>query len=434
MYRVASRIGRAVAVVAAVVAGACQDVTVPEALQVGLLTPDVWSGAELRLRVTFLPPEGTYLRIGDDSIAFIDADDSTLSAIAPQANGSFPITLVAPAGEAFVEDAIRIYGFSGASLGPKVFGYPLPVSVGVAAPVVFVNGESSLVRLDLRSRVALPYAGVIHDPVCARGPGPTPIEGLLLLGRREPSGSCVFALWQMTTPAQLVMDSVPGGFRLAAQFDANHWLVSPGQHLVCLQTRQPPVTACRQFEEMNGIRFSSRGDRAFMYYGYSAANGVPVFSTATGDTAWAIHDATFGAGGAFTTNGDTLILSVGGGPGNRLLLLNATTGQRLATIPLSISTEDVLVDPDAPYVYVFGWDSLRTAHTLVFERPTMRVVGDLTAPHNDSPVARPDSLCYWCDNRLFLDAGSRVLYLLGLAGREGRATEPASIGRFDLIR
>lgn len=412
---------------------ACQDVQQAPQLEASLLTPQAWSGGPVRLRVSAPPAAGTRIYIGNDTVAFSIDDDSTVTATAPQANGAFQVRLEGPGGAVHIEQALSIYGLRDIRLGPKMAGYLLPVSVAFPNATVFANGETSMVRIDLISLARQAYPATMHDPRCMRGPGPTPVDGQLVLART----GCVWAVWQMQPTPQKLIDSVPGGFRLVAQFSSNLWLVSPGQHLVCLRSLQPAINDCRQFEEINGFRFSRTGQRLFMYFGASTPNGVPLFSTATGDTVFSIHTSSGNLGASFTPDGDTLLV-VAGSPAQ--LLMVRANGQRLDSLALPFETEDVLVDPTAPYVYVLAWEyhlvgnaNTFIGHVLVVERPALRLVGDIVAGTGSSLPAA-DSICYACNDRLFLDPASRTLVLAGVREREGPALSPSSITRFDLIR
>ncbi len=410
----------------------CEHQLIVRDLNPRLLTPSVWSGGEIQVRVAVRPPDGTYLVLGTDSLATSVLDDSTLSAAAPQANGPFHVSVKGPAGVAAADLDIRVFGYRDFLHGAALSGYPL-VDPASPTPTVLANGETSLVRVDLRFGLPQAYPRSMHDPRCMRGPGPTPTPNVVILGRYNPSnGVCTYGLWQLST-RQLVSDSMPGSLRIAAEFSTNRWLLG-GAHQICLRSLQPAFSDCRQFEEPNDVRFSPRGDRTMVYYAWSPTNGVPVFNPATGDTAFTIHDATSSGGGSFSAGGDTLFIAVYGAT-RRLLVVDATSGQRLMSLDLTFDPEDVLAEPVSPYVYVYGWtrDTVETAHLQIFERPSMRVVGHEIKPGSFDP--KPDSLCFNCDNRLVLDPASRILYVLGIRGRDAITpglTAPSPVSRFDL--
>ncbi|MFI4978543.1 MAG: YncE family protein [Solirubrobacterales bacterium] len=410
----------------------CEHQLIMPDLSPRLLTSSVWSGGEIQVRVAVRPPDGTYLVLGADSLATVIVDDSTLSAPVPQANGQFHVSLKGPAGTAFLDNDVRVFGFRDFLLGPPLSGYPL-IDPASPTPKVLANGETTLVSVDLRFGLAQAYPRSMHDPRCMRGPGPTPTPNVVLLGRYDPAnGECTYGLWQLSAQ-QMVGDSMPGSLRIAAEFSANRWLIGSA-HQICLRSLQPAFSDCRQFEEPNDVRFSPRADRAIVYYAFSTTNGVPVFNTATGDTSFTIHDAQSSGGGSFSSGGDTLFIAVYGTT-RRLLVVDATGGQRLTSLDLAFDPEDVLAEPASPYVYVFGWtrDTVETAHLQIFERPSMRVVGHELKRGSFDPT--PDSLCFNCDNRLVLDPTSRILYVLGIRGRDAipaGLVQPSPVSRFDL--
>lgn len=219
--------------------------------------------------------------------------------------------------------------------------------------------------------------------------------------------------------------------RISARLNDTTYLVGTN-HVITIQ--RGAASEQRQFEDVAGIMFSPRGDRAILRYAWSEVNGVPVFG-AHGDTAFSLHDAVYSAGGGFTPDGDTLFLAVYGG--SRLVRLNAVTGERLGEITLPFEPEDVAVHPSAPWVYVFGWtrDSTRTtAYVAAVRRNDLSIAAILEAPGEFWSATEP---CFICKNTIYIDPGSHTLYVLGVQSYErvGRTTPaPTSISsRFELL-
>ena len=429
---------RRLAVASLVFAAACGNdasAPAPPAFNPYALSANAWAGGELLVRTAVRVPDGTRIVVGSDTLALTIVDDSTVSATMPgDANGVLDVRLVGSWGYVPV-GSVHVFGFHDVVTGPKVSGYSQPAGGGLL-PIVLVNGDTSLIRLDLRTASVTAYPSAIHDLRCARGPGPTPTENVVVVGNSYNSG-CKFAVWQLLPTPQLLLDSVHGSSRITARFNSTQWLLG-GSHDICLARSVPTFSqTCTQYESMQGVRFSPRGDRAFVYYANNATgNRIPIFSAATGDTAFTVGSAQWNAGAGFTPDGDTLLLASGGLPwGNLLRSLNANTGQVYASIDLgnALSTEDVAMDPSSPYAYVLGWTSEPSglyAHLLVLDRRTLTMIGHVKVIAKSQPTA--GFLCSSCENRLFLDQAGRQLYVLGVPGWDPQAT-PAVIGRFDLL-
>jgi hypothetical protein len=405
-----------------------------------LVTNEVWAGGDILVQSQV--PLTSYLLVsGTDTSHLRQIDSTTWAGMASSSSGTVSVIVIDPEGRPVLHENVTIRGFLDVRPGPLVAGYPLPLSPQQGSPVVILNGESSLVRVDLRSGLISSWPSSIHDPDCMRGPGPTPTEGVYVTAHRSPSGGCTWSLWRLEPSIQKLADSIPiNGSRLAGMFTTNRFLVSPGQHVMCLQSLAPATQSCRSYEEMNGMRFSPRGDRSFVYYGYSASNHVPVYDTQTGDTAYTIADADASEGGSFTNGGDTLYLAVVGSAA-RLLILNSLTGARyadlhIAATPREATPEDVLVDPQLPYAYVLVWRNFSDPVILVYDRRSSALVGQMAGSNGSSSQATGTLMCSLCDNRLIIDPATRQLYVLAIEQREGRASINArsSIARFSLLR
>ena len=404
-----------------------------------LAAGEVWAGNDILIHSDASLDAHYVLVVGTDSLPLRQVDSTTWAARAPRRGGTMSVVLLDDDHHAVLQGEVTIRGFLDVREAPRVSGYPLPLSTLQGAPAVIMNGESSLVRVDLRYGTAIAWPSSVHDPDCMRGPGPTPTEGIYVTAHRSPSGVCTWSLWRLLPSVQKLADSIPiAGLRLAGMFDSNRFLVSPSQHSLCVESISPKTQSCRGSEEINGIRFSPRGDRAFVYYGYS--NNVPVYDTQKGDTAFTIPDANASEGGSFTSEGDTLFLAVVGATA-RLLVLDARTGARYADLRIAATRpegtpEDVLVDPQAPYVYVLVWRANSHPVIQVYDRRTSSLLAELPGTDSSSATADANLMCSQCDNRLVMDLATRQLYVLAVGQRQGRALPGlrSNIARFSLLR
>lgn len=407
---------------------ACADV--PPGLEdplVVLRTGHLYPGETLKVTVQpLLSP--TWLFLAGDSVETMVLDDSTVATLAP-ARGSYEV-LVRQAGRLSTAGVARVYGFRDVTFGPPMTGYPVPVMRGLPLPIILVNGESSLTRVDLRTNAVTAFPAAVHRVNCMRGVGPTHDAAVFLTsdcGLR--SGR--WRLWRAPTRLDSAIASTD---RIAAQLGDSAFLVA-AHHWVRVQHSRAAVGPLRTFEEVNGFVFSPRGDRVIQYYGRSLENGVPVWSTATGDTAFTLHDARAATAGGFTPEGDTLYLAVWDSL-FRLVRLDATTGERMGEARIPVAAEDVVVDPVAPYVYVFGWTSAREPRIGVYHRDDLSLVAQIQAPPaSQNPQPEAALPCYFCDNRMFIDPSLRVLYVVEIQSRDRYLPTPAPpsiVLRFDL--
>lgn len=197
-------IGRLLLVAGTSLASACPDRITTADPTVTLLTPQVWAGDTVRLRVNPVPPV-LWLTIDGDSVPVAAMDDSTIAAIAPQRSGSFEVVLYVPSRVGEPLPPLRIYGYLDTRPGPRMTGYPQPVTYGAPLPIVVVNGDSSLVRVDLRTGSVTGFPGPIHRPWCSRGPGPTNWPGVFILSEDDAAmWSCIHSTWQLwPTPVRI---------------------------------------------------------------------------------------------------------------------------------------------------------------------------------------------------------------------------------------
>lgn len=403
---------------------------VPPDLAPALATRQVWAGGSIVIRTTNPLGAATafVVTLDDDTLPATIVDDHTIQLTAPQRNGTAQLTVRSPTGQLLLADAVTIHGFAEATGGPLLWGYPLPKAPNV--PVVLVHGDTSLIELDLRFGTSVAFPRAIHDPRCTRGPGPTPSPARVILASPGPNiWPCSFAVWELY-PLKKVQDSVPGSDRISAMFSSNRWLLGYHHQICLVPSMQFLNNQCRQHEEINGVRFSPDGTRAFIYGGYSRTNNMPVYSTATGDTAFTIRDSEQSQGASFTPSGDTMFVAAGG----KIIALDPVTGARHREAILPVDPEDVLVDPQGPWLYVFGWTAGNMAHLVVLDRGSLAIVGHIQQQASSQLLETLDALCYSCDNRLFIDSPARTLYVLAIRYRSRDvATGRSSIGRFGLM-
>lgn len=153
-----------------------------------------WAGGELRVMVRHAEGEQAPVTLTLDGtlLAVTRVDDSTFTAILPQADGPLPLRLEAD-GIAPLETTIILHGYRSTVYGPEVAG-PVVRRPGNGPPVVLGGTWDAAVEVSLANGdIARTWPLSVHSLKCGVGIVPGPAAGEVLVRGGSADGSCLAA-------------------------------------------------------------------------------------------------------------------------------------------------------------------------------------------------------------------------------------------------
>lgn len=371
----------------------CQgdDITAPPGADTFTLTSAAgWAGGTLTVRsAAFRQSTGTaVLRVAGTAVPLARIDDTTMTAtLPPGLAGQGLATAVELGGTSHTLPAVTVFGFS------ETVNYPLtslqdvyPTSLGGHAAVIGgeLLGARGITRIDLDTKQVSTVSAVSNAGL--RGPGPTEEDGVYVVAT---AANVPMETWRLfPTPAKVATTPFLPSGRQAMRLGPNAWLVS-SNHQYSLMTRAdgaaPWVEAHPAAEEIEGVYLSPRLDRATFSVDL-ISGGLPVF-TSTGATAYTVTQLQRIYGVGFSADGEQLALAGGtsGVPTYGVRLLRASDGVLLGEAPLNREPFAVAIDPVRPLLYVGVGNPDGLPSVRVYERPSLRLIGEMKAPATEPP-------------------------------------------------
>jgi hypothetical protein len=408
----------------------------PDTVAVRVVNPIAWPDGKLLIVSGGLVgrtdvPE---VRLDTLRLAVARVDDSTMSADLPDTSGSFALRLLYRGRQRV--GSVTLVGFAGHTETVALTGWPHPEAPG--SPIVIAATESSLVRLDLRTGAAADL-GIRHSGSCAISPGPS-YRDSVIVAQALAGTTCESPMGWRVEPSAALVDSFAlypyPADRLWAELAPGIWLRTAHHDLTIYTGGQ--VTLFEQLEEGERVILSPDRSRAVVLT-TNAQNQVPMLLTAAGTVAFRLPLLSTEAV-AFAPSGDT-IFAAGYtaftiGQPERLMAVSAATGavlmQRDDALP---QLWDLVLDPDAPWVYGVGAEPADTSGPywqpviLVFDRHTLQPLGRIRPPPTAACVS---GLCGQVG--LAIDAGARRAYAFDIEGwGSSFFNTPTTIFSFELV-
>jgi DNA-binding beta-propeller fold protein YncE len=212
---------------------------------------------------------------------------------------------------------------------------------------------------------------------------------------------------------------MPWSPRLTVQLNDTTYFLLTTPHAIRVH-RVGTGEESRAFESPHDIWFSPQRHRATAYYAYTRTNGIPVFGVAAGDTVFTLRGPTHALGAAYSADGDTMFVLAGyDEDSTRLLAVDASSGALYRSLALANGPHFLAADPAAPWIYVFGWIGTPTQvypNMAIIHRGSFTVVATVIGPVTKmyGGLPPPGDMCWDCFNRLFIDAASNTLYVVGV--------------------
>ncbi len=420
----------------AVGAAACNDVPqAPPEVVVLLANPIAWPGGDLIITAGALRGGAALPVVSLDQIALAVTrlDDSTVAARLPDTTGTF--TAHVRLGGAHRFGPVRIAGYAGQTTARSTAGWPLPLEPG--HPVFVTLAESTLVLLDTRTGAASDLP-VPHSADCAISPGPSFRSGAVVAAG-EVGNTCQRPLAWTLGAAPAPADSAPSvstGANLWAELAPGTWLKTAHHYLYLYQGGTMALE--ERIESAERAVLAPDGSVAIPLAA-STETLVPVLDVAPATVRFRLPLQS-SDGAAFSPTGDTLfvtgVASYTASPvTSHLLAVSAASGSVLLDSAIGWGGySDLVLDPEAPWLYVLAYDAWDGDHTYfgpvvhVFDRRTLRELAVLRPPD----TVGCGNLCFMLV--LSIDPRGRKLYVLQGAAWRGPApgAVPSVIYTFDL--
>jgi hypothetical protein len=377
---------------------ACNDATEPaQPLPTYSVVPQSqWSGGRIFIRSSSFMGQATLPTIVSppaETIAVARVDDSTLSATVPL-GPSGSLTLYALRGKDTLQvGGVRRYGLHEVRTLPQPLFGELTVQTVAGDPVVFgaVLPNQFLAFVDLATDQGTVVDSLTSPGLANYGMSPTEVPGVFIVA--NPRHANQVERWQLLPTVQ-PLDTAPyqqGVNRHLARLAPHVWLQT-GHHdtFSLLDTIPGGISSAAfdaQLESVWDVYLSPRGDRSTVsvndvlpqYPG--RLPGVPVYRTASGDTAFTIPLSRLDAA-AFSATGDR-IFAAGFNLDRpfKVVAVDATSGTLLAeaTLPDSLAGYALVHDPVRDQVLVtVASDSAMAVY--VYDASTLALAGMLPAP------------------------------------------------------
>lgn len=374
-----------VVLLAAGILSACNDPAsvIPDDAEVRLVNPVVWPGQPIEVQSAAfrdLPDSSLRIVIADSAMIAARINDSTVSAPAPTTSGVHQFVVRLANGQRLRSGVVTVAGFAGAVDAPALGGWAEGVSPG--HPVAIAVGESSLVRVDLRTGVVAPSA-LRHSGACAVSAGSSFRTGAVV-SQSWGSVGCNYARLHESLSGP-VLDSTPAistHNRQVAElspglwvFAAHHWLMIRG-------------TSNRDERVEETSRFVWNPDRSRLFpLSNNTAGGIPVLGTSDGALLFRLA-IRYSQAGAYSSGGDTIFVSgpaVGEFDPQHIHAASAATGETLLdrTMDSLPVQEAMLLDPEGPWLFTVSApltnEGIRPT-IYVFRRLDLELVASLTVP------------------------------------------------------
>lgn len=272
---------------------------------------------------------------------------------------------------------VRLYGFSSQKWFTPGFDYSvLAVGSRNGEPVVLGNGYTGgVVVFSPRTGIASRITGV-RAPSGYYGIGYTHLSNRFVL--RDSAGT--LGIWELW-PQPVRVGSWPVG-----SYNRHHAQLGPSvfltgySHQTYVTDTTSPARGYGPFdiEDSWMAALSPRGDRAVLA-SVASNEGVPVFNSLTGDTAYTLPSVRILTWAAFSPDGAVLHLAGRGVPDDSLRNVDATTGAQLASGLLLGAVATMTADPDGRFLYLALWADCGPS-VAVYDARTLVLVGELPAP------------------------------------------------------
>ena len=384
---------------------ACTDANAPSSPPpVSLTTSTTWSGGQFGLRSQAFASLSTppTVSIGGKLAIARRVDDSTLAVTAPIATGSFAVTVQLPTQLVSVGFVV-LTGFESERTGPYMSGRAAWVNPESGDPVVFLNGDSGGVLLNLVSNsVVGTVPDSISSPDCYMSPGPTyKGPGYFTLLGQVSKGICGSAWSWQVYPSLVRTDSSPidgtAEWSVMAEVGPQHWFYE--RNNLAFAFACDTVCTGQIWLDPSGPTdvFMNPADSRFTW----AAQNYPgsgeltaVFNAAALDTAYTLPVVGSLLGAAFSPAGDTMFSfaidttkDAGGHFVADLLAIRASDGLVLRRVNvdslgfgrIGSYNGSVRLDATRPWIYIAATltqpDSSLAPALIVLDRTTWTVAG-----------------------------------------------------------
>lgn len=361
---------------------------VTEALTMG--STSGWVGTPLSIHSQAFRTRGAgaFLRFGTVTAPLVRSDDTTLSAQIPTTLKAGPVTPVVELdGYSISLASITVYGYAEAQILPLVAaeGLAWPRTGNASLMAQTVNGLS---LFDLNARTVNTFNGVGTYNGCMFSPGPTYLDSVFAVCG---AGGMVETWRLLPTPIRLAITPYSLSWE-AIQMDSVSWLLANKDFV------QAPSGSTALFEAAGPV-YSPRHDRALFKafgvngrFGLPDSPGIPVFSAPSGAVAYFLPQLKWTFAADFSADGEWLAIAGGSGaypqPADTLtvLMVRASTGEVVASAALPhVGARVLAFDPRRPFVYLGNGGP--NGRVVVLDRTTLQPIATMDASEPD-PLGR----------------------------------------------
>jgi len=183
--------------------------------------------------------------IGNTAVPVTRVNDSTLSATAPIATGSFPVSVQLPQ-KLVSAGSVTLKGFEGEAVGPFMSGRAALINPGETNPLVLSYGDSGVVVVDLNANaVVASVPDSVASPDCTMSPGPSYRGPTYFVVQGEVGGVCRYSqVWNLY-PTVSMVDSTPiyvWTWYVMAEVGPKRWFAEYNNHTAFWSCDSQPCT------------------------------------------------------------------------------------------------------------------------------------------------------------------------------------------------